>query len=165
MGYTQADPLGLAAGWNRFAYVGGNPLGAVDPEGLVVQICSRPINVDWISDAAARNVLPYHRWIKTDTIEVGMGAACDVPGQGCSDTPLSKTYTRNHKNQSQAENASCKVVPDVDEQCVNEQLVLKKYTGRWLPWNQCQSFVREVIDKCTPGNSSFIGYPHLHPRR
>ena len=32
--YIQADPIGLDGGWNRFVYVGGNPLNAVDPEGL-----------------------------------------------------------------------------------------------------------------------------------
>jgi RHS repeat-associated protein len=34
--YTQADPIGLEGGWNRFGYVGGNPLGYADPEGLRV---------------------------------------------------------------------------------------------------------------------------------
>ena len=35
VGYTEADPLGLNAGWNRFGYVGGNAVGAVDPAGKV----------------------------------------------------------------------------------------------------------------------------------
>ncbi|WP_275444447.1 RHS repeat-associated core domain-containing protein [Delftia tsuruhatensis] len=32
--YVQADPIGLAGGWNRFGYVANNPLNDVDPQGL-----------------------------------------------------------------------------------------------------------------------------------
>jgi RHS repeat-associated protein len=32
--YTQADPIDLAGGWNKFGYVEGNPLMDTDPEGL-----------------------------------------------------------------------------------------------------------------------------------
>lgn len=38
VGYTEADPLGLAAGWNRFGMWGGNALGFADPSGLYVGI-------------------------------------------------------------------------------------------------------------------------------
>ena len=158
--YTQADPIGMDGGLNRFGYANQNALNFTDPLGLLVEVCRRSVDISWIPGGGSK-YLPSHSWLKTDSAEAGMGANCPVPGQGCSDRPLDRTYTKNHSGQSTQGGASCTPVPDVDEQCVNKAIALGQYLGRWTPANQCQSFVQSVIDSCTTSgaNRPYIGYP------
>jgi RHS repeat-associated protein len=41
--YTQADPIGIGGGLNLYGYVGGNPLGNIDPLGLVTWTQNAPV--------------------------------------------------------------------------------------------------------------------------
>ena len=146
--YVQSDPIGLEGGVNTYGYAMAAPVMFKDVWGLVVLRCERPVDINWLPSGSG-NYLPYHNWLKTDTLEAGMGGECPVPGQQCSDRPYAATNTISHAGQSSAPNASCTPVKDIDEICVNNAIRPGQPTGLWLPWNQCQSFVNQVINRCS----------------
>lgn len=82
-----------------------------------VFLCKHPADLVWPLS------LFYHHWIKTNKYESGKGGRPDqIPGQGNSDAPYTKTQTVDHVGQYLANNAACDLIPDMDVDCVNEKI-------------------------------------------
>ncbi len=144
--WLSRDPIGESsdAAANLYAYVGGNPVRFTDQFGLEVDVCHRQADLPFPMN------LFDHYWVRTDSYEAGMGGMKGVvPAQnGNSDWPYDRTQTVDHSGQSKAPNAFCDREPDVDEECVNEQIAPGQPTGRWTPINQCHTFANQVINRC-----------------
>lgn len=121
-----------------------------------VERCCRNVQTgtSWIDTMSAALGLQ-HCWIKTDTKEAGMGPAEEGPLPA---NPLGvDTEITDHSNETGGE---CETIQTVDEACVNEQLQIGKSTGSWWPWNNCNTFAREVLSKCStvrPQGPRYLG--------
>jgi hypothetical protein len=77
------------------------------------------------------------------------GTRGNVPGNQSGDLPFDPVQVINHARRSKEKGVSCEIVKDVDENKVNELLKLDRDLGRWTPTNQCQSFVRGVLNEAS----------------
>jgi len=146
--YTQADPIGLEAGPNVFAYVQDNPISYEDRLGLKVFKCCRDIQVNAVANAAARIFGFKHCFIKTDSIEAGLGPANGGPLPAC---PVGvDTAITDHRGQSLFPGTVCTEITNVNEKCVNSKLPIGKRMGTWGPTNNCNTFVDGVLNGCKP---------------
>ncbi len=103
-----------------------------------VQLCSAPLDISWLKWVSFLK----HGWLKTSSKEAGMGLV------GCSDlvgNPLGQPTAICPANRpGNCQQLNC----NVDEDCVNNELILDKPLGPWGPLNNCWSFAGEVINKC-----------------
>jgi len=139
--YLQADPLGLVDGPSVYGYAKQNPQRYTDFMGLEVNMCCRPANI--------AGGLVKHCWVTTDTKSAGMGANPNIrPGDEYEGWGISVQIT----DHSQDTPTQCTVMNNVDEQCVNDELVIGAPLGRFTPpFNQCQAFAYGVVNRCRYG--------------
>jgi hypothetical protein len=110
-----------------------------------VSRCCRKIETGKsIIDKAAAIFNLRHCWLKTNTKAAGMGPA------GAGPLPAwpfgIDTEITDHSNET---TKGCKEIPDIDENCINEELQIGKSTGKWEAKNNCNTFVEDIIRKCS----------------
>jgi uncharacterized protein RhaS with RHS repeats len=142
--WTTKDPIGWGGGeTSLYVYVHDDPINRRDPTGLVVYACQ-----EWNQDWGHFWWFVYgfsHAYIQTDENAFGVSP---TSGGGGSATIY---YESGPANGS----AVCREIPDIDEDCVNGFALYQAQWGDYGLWNNCGTFVAEVLDACSTNGASF----------
>lgn len=84
-----------------------------------------------------------------------------VPGLagGNNGSYLGKTTLNDHTGRGDVIGSECEELPELDEDCVNDHLIIGTPTGRWAPGlNDCHTVVGAIVAACkkpgTPGTGN-----------
>lgn len=116
--------------------------------GRGVELCKDHVDVPVVRYTPMK-----HHWLRTSLAEAGMGPVDgSFPGEGRElKTPAyGPTRLNDHTGRGDKPDATCERVKDVDEACVNRELVqLGKPLGDWTPLNNCQTYAAGVLENCS----------------